>query len=380
MNNKLQWFSVNDSMKKITNLTFIVFLYFTAAACDGGISGTGDGGPIVITDPSGSTTGSEQSPLVNETMGSTDSMDVSAPLALSVPIPNALVNAQLRNEQVSSSEIFAKQFNLVASEISQIESQIAMNQNLAINSVNIGYFDNRIEYTNTENNVLQWSNNNSTISLTSSNTARTLYFLQEEQTITLRRLDYPGNTLFQATVISTPENTIIEATINNNGTLSYLRTITANTTLETIVFTQHPTDTNIASQREVITSEGAVTDIQMCTVAASTNSCQEQTDWSVVANSGNNNNFELFTTALSSIDAALMSLATPRNSLAENVSTAVIATTNANSPTTDQILCGLQMVNDNVRAFCLQPQPFIVEGSLFEETLSGGQVLYRALQ
>ena len=47
----------------------------------------------------------------------------------------------------------------------------------------------------------------------------------------------------------------------------------------------------------------------------------------------------------------------PLNTLADGVNEAVLAESGTTQPTEDQIQCGLQTVDNNIRFFCLRPLP-----------------------
>ncbi len=386
MQNNPPYRFILECIQHIAGIALVVTLSLFTAACSGGISGTGDGRPVII-EPG--ETGSDTT-VIDGVGGTTDSN--AAPTAntnlptlpeLSLAIPTALLEAHGRNESISESAPFTQQLILVSTDFEQIQSELSIATDAAINTAVNNYFDSSVEHSLSGDTVIRWSSDNAAISVFSTNADRIIYFLQVDETLTIRRFDRNTNVLFQAAIDSPPENnseSVLETTLNNNGINSYLRAYSSGAEAgATVTFIQHPTNISIERQREIIDQSGAVIDIQTCTVASSPESCQSDANWAVVTDSGNGTASQLFTTAINNINARLELRQTPIPSIPQEVNEAVIATTTEQLSAAENIQCGLQVVDGTVRAFCVEPLPLEASGTLFQEILSGGEVFYQLL-
>lgn len=389
MQNNLQCRFFIDNNRHIAGVALFALLSLLITACSGGIDGTGDGGPVIIQPgdtiadvPDGGTSGVGSNP----DSSAAPTANTGTPILpdLSNRIPKALLEAHNRNEQTSGSEPFIQQLILASADFEQINNELTVASGVTIGTAVDGYFDNSVEFSQPGRTTIKWSNDNTAISLSTANENRIVYLLMLDQTLTIRRFDRTNNLLFQAEIHSLPESgndSILEATLNNNGALSYLRSYSSDAQAgNTAIFTQHPTDTNSEQRREIIDQSGTVIDIQTCTVTNSAGRCQSDTDWAVVNDAGSGNAELQFSTAINNIDITLELRRSPLTSLPQGVNEAVIATTDDTTATAGNIQCGLQIVDGVVRAFCIEPQPLEANGNLFQEILSGGEVFYQLLR
>jgi len=207
----------------------------------------------------------------------------------------------------------------------------------------------------------------------SSNSERAIHLFQQDGTLTVRRLDRSSNSVFQATIVSLAESSIIAADLNENGIQTYLQSYS--TMQFTAAFTQHPTDPTVPRQRELIDQTGTVTVLQNCTGAIT--DCISDSDFS---NTDTDIGMQ-FSNATQAIATALsVPENAPSNALPDGVNEAVLTTSAATQPTEDQILCGLQTVDGSIQFFCLRPLPLESDASVFSETVSGGEIFYQLLQ
>jgi len=159
-----------------------------------------------------------------------------------------------------------------------------------------------------------------------------------------------SNSVFQATIVSLAESSIIAADLNENGIQTYLQSYS--TMQFTAAFTQHPTDPTVPRQRELIDQTGTVTVLQNCTGAIT--DCISDSDFS---NTDTDIGMQ-FSNATQAIATALsVPENAPSNALPDGVNEAVLTTSAATQPTEDQILCGLQTVDGSIQFFCLRPLP-----------------------
>lgn len=368
----------------IAKYTVIALLSLLVCACGGGIAGTGDGTPILPIENNieNSSTGNPQSPTADSTGGETQapthSTNDQAPVPdLSMLIPSSWVAAQARNDQTSNSIAFTQQLTTSATEIEQISTALLNYESPNNNADPEGIYDNALSFSlESQDNTIKWSGN--TLSLFSTNTNRHLYLSQNNQMITIRRLDRARNILFQANIINANGSLFIEAILNNNGAESYLRSTTDDNG-STVNFTQHPTDTSLMRQREIIDLSGTTTDVQTCIADTANNGCQIDDDWLTVNSNDADNANTLFASASANISSALQATAARDFQLPPDVVAAVLTDSSAEQPIAEEIQCGLILVNGTVREFCLQPLPVEITGNRFQELLSGGQVFYQLM-
>ena len=367
------------------------------SACDGGISGTGDGGPVTIqpgdsadstgntnTIDSGIDSGSDSdvaSPADSgdPTTQSPDAGDIALPLPdLSLLVPEALLQTTLRNDGISATVPFTTELITLTQEVNETIESISAAQTMQTTAISSRFNDSRFD------NVLSFSIDGTDTIVASAdatalrfffsdNSARAIHLFQQDDTITLRRVDRNNNTVFQAKIVSVSESsTAIGAALNNNGMQLYLESYS--TAEFTTAFTHHPADPTIPRQRELIDPDGAVSVVQTCTGAIA--ECMSDSDYA-------NTDATTGTRFSNAAQAIANALSTPENAplitLPDGVDEAVLATSVDAQPTEDQIQCGVQTVDNSIRLFCLRPLPLESDVSLFSETVAGGEIFYQRL-
>lgn len=378
----------------VFKLLAIISVSVLLSACGGGISGTGDGGPIIIesvesTDSMGNSanadSGTTDSTGANVGGGDSGNFDVpsntTSPTIPNVPtpdlsmlVPDTLLQARMRNDGVSATQPFIAQLVAVNQEVSATFSMFDTLQTTQTDNLT-GYFDKTLSFShNGTDTTIAWADTMALRFLLTVNSDRAIHVLQEDNTLTIRRVDRNNNALFQATVKTLTNGSVMEADLNNNGDQKYLQTYSG--PLFTAAYIQHPTDPAITRQRELIDPSGTVSVIQNCSAASQ--DCKDDSAWS---NASTNASARL-AEGTSQINSALSAVTLPQGLLTgdvlpDNVTEAVLAATLNQQPTEPEIQCGLQQVDDNVRAFCLQPLPLIAEVALFSEMLSGGEIFYQ---
>ncbi len=368
-------------------------------ACSGGISGTGDGGPPIVINPEANTSedvaGSDSGDGLSDNADSgvsdgstdvnadpvinTDPVENNAPAAspdTSLLLPAILQQLILLDENISAAQPLAIELNSLQQQV--IASPGLTNTTTGTPTVNVSdVFDTTLSFsTQDTETLLAASSTTNTSYLFSSNAERTFHLLQQNQSLTLRYLNRTTNTLTQARITQLSDAiTIMEADLNQNGQQSYLQLHLAAAT--STVFSQHPTNTSIARQRELIDENGNVQTVQTCN--AETQDCSLDNSWS---NSSATSN-EIFSIALSAIEDTLDAIATPDFDLPDEINEAVLTTAPDQSPTDAQIQCSIQRVSDTLRTFCYLPLPIPAAGqsiTIFSETLAGGEVFYRLIE
>lgn len=380
----------NTMHKKHASLSLRSLLIYVLAcmfigACGGGISGTGDGGTPIVIGPENNTgvadssdAGADGNSLdATVTPGPTGSDQSARTPDVSQLLPETLRLLIARNENASSAQPLATQLNALQQEV-DIALQIA-NTVAGTSEENISdEFATTLRHSldNTET-VIARSANTATSYLFSTSNERVIQVLQQDDNLTVRYLNRNLNSLLQATINSgTDDNTIIEADLNQNGIPSYLKILS--TSLRTIVFEQHPTDTSIEQQRELLDPSGNILTVQNCTAASQ--NCAIDSNWS---NSDPVTDTQ-FNTDRTTIDNRLSVITSPLASLPDGVNEAVLSEETTQSPTDEQIQCGIQRLTNTgetntIRAFCFLPQP-LGPTSLFSETLAGGEIFYQLLE
>jgi len=370
------------------------------SACGGGISGTGDGGPRITPTESLDNTGTAS----NVDAGSDSAPDSSADSAdsnvtdgadpttqaptingtnlllpdVSTLVPDALLQTNVRNEGISSTVSFTTQLITLTQEVTATINAINSDQATQAPEQSAQFNDSRF------NNITGYSLDGTDIVVASADTTdlrfffsdnsqRAIHVFQQDGALTVRRLDRNRNSVFQATIVSLTDSAIIGAALNENGIQTYIQSYS--TAQFTAAFIQHPTDPTIPRQRELIDPSGAVTVVENCTGVLA--DCLSDSDFSSTDANANLqflNAAQTIATALSAPENA------PLNTLADGVNEAVLAESGITQPTEDQIQCGLQTVDGNIRFFCFRPLPLESEVSLFSETVAGGQIFYQLLE
>jgi len=381
--------NVHSAYKLLSAVAISLWL----SACGGGISGTGDGGPQIIiesVDSSGNTgnpgdSGSADSTGATTGGGDSGNVDASPTTAspttpnvptpdLSMLVPETLLQARLRNDGVSATQPFIAQLVAVSQDVSATFDAFDSVQTNQTDVVS-GPFNKTLSFSqNGTDTTLAWADTTQLRFLLTINSERAIHVLQENNKLTIRRVDRINNAVFHAIVKTLPEGSVVEADLNNNGDQKYLQTYSG--PQFTAAYMQHPTDTAITRQRELIEPSGAVSVVQNC--SANSQNCNDDSAWSNPSTSASTQ----LTEGTTQINSAIPTATLPQGLLAgdalpDNVTEAVVAATQNQQPTESEIQCGLQQVDNNVRAFCLQPLPLVSELVLFGEQLSGGQIFYQ---
>lgn len=379
----------NKHASKLMNRSLICILTcLLISSCGGGISGTGDGGAIVVdtgmVDAIGNIGVADSTDSVSDS--DTTMVDATAPtesdVRVQVPdvsqlIPEALQLLNSQNENVSAAQPLVAQLDALQQQVETVLQTIGASQGTPEENIS-NEFDTTLRYMldNTET-VIASSSDLSASYLFSTNDERVIYVLQQGESLTIRHLIRNSNSLLQATIISLADGTtIFEADQNQNGTQSYLQILSSASI--TIAFAQHPTDPAIARQREIIDESGSILTVQNC--VAATQNCNLDSSWSSEDSTINSQ----FSTALTEIENRLASINSPVIALPDDVTEAVLTEPSTEDPTDEQILCGIQRVTDSgvtgsLRAFCLLPQP-LGQTSVFSETLASGEIFYQLLE
>lgn len=357
-------------------------------ACSGGISGTGDGRPPIVVDNSttlvvdadssnlNSGTGDEPADVGETPTANGDEAPLVQPFTVDIPIPSALLELNSLNENISAAQATTAQLITLQQQLATTLNSIETSQGVAEENINDA-FDTTIRFVvNGTDTIVAQATSSALSYIFSNNEERAFQILQRDNGNTIRYLDRNSNALLQATFILLPGGiTVIEADMNNNGMQTYLQIRSGD--VSTTVFSQHPTDTSIARQRELIDSSGNITILQNCTSA--TQDCESDDSWSP-ANVGTGIQFESALTAIENslalsdadnINAQLVALPVSTNE-------AVLAQSTADQPTQEQIRCGIQRVSDVLRTFCVLPVPFDTN-SVYSETLDGGEIFYQLI-
>ncbi len=376
------------------------------SACGGGISGTGDGGIIQPTnsqstdaiDSTGNTaeidsgTDAGIADGADQTPQSPTADNANLPIPdLALLAPETLLQTNSRNEGTSATVSFTTQLLALAQEAAETSNAISMadTTQLDITPVDIA-LPNEIsnQFTSTlsfsidgTDTVVASSDANELRFFFSNNTQRAIHLLQQGNTITVRRVDRISNSVFQATIVSLPDSTnstatnstAIRADLNVNGVQTYLESYS--TAEFTAAFTQHPTDPTIPRQRELIDPVGAVLVLQNCTGLIA--DCISDGDFS---NTDADVGMQFSSAAQTIANALSEPVNSPASALPDGVNEAVLTASDINQPTEDQIQCGLQRVDNNIRLFCLRPVPLASDVGLFSETVSGAEILYQLLE
>ena len=313
------------------------------------------------------------------TTQSPDAGDIALPLPdLSLLVPEALLQTTLRNDGISATVPFTTELITLTQEVNETIESISAAQTMQTTAISSRFNDSRFD------NVLSFSIDGTDTIVASAdatalrfffsdNSARAIHLFQQDDTITLRRVDRNNNTVFQAKIVSVSESsTAIGAALNNNGMQLYLESYS--TAEFTTAFTHHPADPTIPRQRELIDPDGAVSVVQTCTGAIA--ECMSDSDYA-------NTDATTGTRFSNAAQAIANALSTPENAplitLPDGVDEAVLATSVDAQPTEDQIQCGVQTVDNSIRLFCLRPLPLESDVSLFSETVAGGEIFYQRL-
>jgi len=323
-----------------------------------------------------------------------DASDVAEPIAVADQLPasidsvvpdlsqiaNTIIQTGSSATNISASLQLAMNLQVIALELQQLQVEVTSSQNLQLTPAASTFFDSTLTLTQADSNsVINLSNDNTLQTVFSTSSDRLLYLLQENQRLTLRRIDLAQNSLFQASIIPLGNATdiVAEAVINTNGDLTIIRSLS--TTERTVTFADHPTDITVQSQREIINPDGTTLVLETCTRATAANSCLLDSDWTATTSIEDTVTGSIFSEASAVIEMQLATIESPLATLPDDVISAAIASTEDDQAVEDNLQCGLQVFMQTLRPFCIQPQPFELDGTVFQETLSGGQIFYQQL-
>ena len=388
-----------NKQHRLISLTLLVLTGFILSACGGGISGTGDGGLIVAETDTAATVDAPNAIADSSTDAQdADGGDTSDGAADQAPgadqLPNGIDSVvpdlsqlastiiQTGSNATSISESLQLALNLetIATELQQLQAEIISQQGLQVAVSVSTFFDNTLTLLQDGiESVINVSNDNSLQSVFSTNSNRTLYLLLENQRLTVRRIDLVQNSLFQASLVplGNTADLVVEAVVNTNGNVRVIRSLS--TTESTVTFADHPTDTTVQSQREIINPDGTTLVLETCTRATAANSCSLDSDWTATTSTGDTATGDLFVQASATIEMQLTTIESPLDALPGGVDSAVIASTENDQDVEENLQCGLQIFMQTLRPFCVQPQPFELNGTVFQETLSAGEIFYQRL-
>ena len=390
----------NRQLRLTMHLLSLILAGFLLSACGGGISGTGDGG-IIVAQPDATATADAPNVVTDsntEDVQDGDDSDASGSIAGPISstdqlptgidnvvpdlsqIAGTIIQSGSNATNISASLQLAMNLQLISVELQQLQAGVTSNQNLQLTPAASTFFDSTLTLTQADSDsVINLSNDNTLQTVFSTSSGRLLYLFRENQRLTLRRIDLAQNSLFQASLIPLGNATdiVAEAVINNNGDLTIIRSLA--TTESTVTFADHPTDTTVPSQREIINTDGTTLVLETCTRATAANSCLLDSDWTATTSTEDTATGSIFSQASAVIEMQLATIESPLDTLPVGVISAAIASTEDDQAVVDNLQCGLQVFMQTLRPFCIQPQPFELEGTVFQETLSGGQIFYQQL-
>ena len=403
-------------------------------ACSGGISGTGDGGDVIV-DNNGLTDGadsmaSENMPVdalapeifppqlivsINNGLTTIYPADNRFPtqpvthlisrqlgelsdISVTTQVDIALLETQLLDQiqqcqNTSPCQLTQGNVNAVVTQ-DTIAYELSLQTDAAADAIRVagteesftniqyasdlqGYFDKSLKYTRNDGLevFIRWTNDRQLISTQTSNSAEAFYILSDlrQQTMTLRREDKTTTTVFHAVASNDSDgNTSVEA--DWHGTEEhYVKAIATATTLT--LYSLNPTDSTATRFREALTLPQQSYTIDSCVTSGDT--CDT---WiSVAMDEGNvTNRFSATQDTIGNFSLTLTDA--PQPTLADDVREFVIsADTNSNQPLPQSLYCAGQRVIETVRTFCWQPLPLEATSAFFEETLTSGGLGYRRL-
>ncbi len=406
---------MTDPIKPLlTILRAILFQLLVAAtltACSGGISGTGDGGPIIVVDGDTTDAGanSTDSNIPDATVDmvvanqilpgnllSQTRIDTTAPASDGVAVESSVVdNAIVTNLLNTLLSQYNEAGSNVSTDITLLEPPLleALNtcesqgrcstlpstasppstaaevtqsySNIVFAQGTSGIFDKEFSYTREDGAqvTLQWNNQEDLLYFFIDTTNATTYSYTDKQqnTVTLRHINKASSSVLQATIVTNSDSSI---TVEADLVEWYLRgTLTPQTTLIYAVNQQSPTN-----RREATTPDGSTVVTETC----DRSNCLWQSEFS-------NSATEVFGNTESSLGDFSQTINNQQGiTLPSSPDRLVISTSDDNgSPALQSVSCGSVRVLDRRRTFCWQTFPAADERFVYKEIYNSGITGYR---
>lgn len=391
-------------LSKIRTPLYIVPLMALLSACSGGISGTGDGSPIITPGEENSAGG------IDSGDNSADNLDSQLHSPVQLPINGlntALTNLSIplsRQARLAAQDtitvLLETRFDAYTTAANQVYGDLRALQNtltdkisqcdnsgqcdaipavisvefngatLVFNSIQYsqalpGTFDNSLSYTRENGDFIRvlWTGDGSLISLYTDTNTHTTYALEDslQSSLTFRQWSKSGQTLTQSNIVTDANNVrTIEADVLD----WYVR---ARVTEQfDVLYAASSTDNTI--RREAVSTENDLILSESCDSMNCVWQPDHATDSGIFVGS------EL--TAGNFSQPSNTSI--PGISIPEAIQRLVIAQTpNRVTPPTDSLVCGATTVQNTRRFFCWTPLPLSEHNNvIFEEQFSGGNAEY----
>ncbi len=411
------------------------------SACDGGISGTGDGGPIVVIPDAGSSpTDSLPESLYYEHLTTLPQQSV---LALPAPLVSRPSTAQPLNSIAAAHSQLLGTVALtgiqVQTDFSLIEAAISESLQLCANELQCtsvpsevltsyspeisateqhqlqtftgtdadssgrfvsftdltfgpslsGYYDQSLTYSREDGSRVraQWTAGSSIVSLLVDSSTMTLHTLLEKNStrnrMTFRVEDRSGSSVRVL-------NAVAESAADVPSTVTVISDLYIDRVYDVhaigndfnaAVFTRHPTDTNQARQRELITANGQIYNIQSCTNISDCN------DWITVFTNAESADPEP-DTKYTELEAQARDVAPSQGITVTNLSADVLSfvlAAGTSAPSAADIVCsGQQQIpedsdSERTRLFCWQPLPLQQSVRVYRTISNSGTLEYQLL-
>lgn len=424
--------------QQFCRINIILLSCFWLIGCSGGISGTGDGGPVVVIDPDN--TGTEDvSPDASATVTSTTPSVFDHqifPQRLTTQFSGALISSRNLDQRISDlteipvTQKISTQLNAVMQQSIQAQLDLANIEELLLESLEqcdsadpcstvpnaitttlspetldfqqslqpqtaqaesnvfsysnvsyaretAGYFDQKLQYTNQSGTsvLLQWTTDNQLVSVVAENNAITTYLLTDfRQGTTTLRTDDKTS----ATVFQAVLNgtAAVGTTIEGDwhGNQQHYIRATADEA-SVVLYAIHPTDSTVMPTREVFDVISGNYAIEACTTENAV--CA---NWQTVANDSSAIGARLTANQATIGDFSLSISSSLQISIPAEVDEFVIATDiGTEQPEARSLVCSGQRVLDSVRSFCWQPLPLAGAVQVYEESTGNGNAVFQQL-